>query len=85
MNGKIDKNGIFLQIVNLKINGNSTELELSDTINKTYPIQLNFNKRTQLKLHQVTKILYNVVPVKHNDEKDATKYVFKFFFVPAID
>lgn len=76
MNGKIDKNGVFLQIVNLKINRNSAELELSDTINKTYPIKLNFNKPTQLKLYQVPKIYYNVIPVKRNDKYIATKYVF---------
>lgn len=63
----MNKGGVNLQIVYLKLNGKLTEMELSDTIYKTHRIVLSFPKPQKFKLYMILEVRYDVEPIKSDE------------------
>lgn len=73
IDGKVDECGVFLQIVQLEMNGKVVGMELSDTINKTRRIQMQFSRPQEFKLFMVLRVCFEVVKIE--EEETAEKYI----------
>lgn len=56
MNGELHKEPINLQIVSLKVTGNSLQMQFSDTLNKTRPFDILLEDPTVLSQFAVVRL-----------------------------
>lgn len=80
MHGETSDTSVTLQVVHLKCLKNSLEIELSDTVNKTHPIEISLPDYKKILLYSVLRLYYDIEPVNRMKNNISERYHFIFIY-----